>query len=56
MERKHDKPKGYIIGLYVEPEVYVIRDGKKVVVARYENDRGARWKRSTSSSACSTQS
>ena len=34
-----NKPKGYIKGLRVDDEVYVIRNGRRVVVARYRNGR-----------------
>ena len=31
-----EKPKGWIKGIKVSDEVYVIRDGEKVVVAKYD--------------------
>ncbi len=41
MKATNEKPKGWIIGLEVSDEVWVVRDGKKVVVARYDK-RGRR--------------
>ena len=40
-----EKPKGWIKGVKVSDEVYVIRDGEKVVVAKYDGTR-LLWKES----------
>ena len=40
-------PKGYIIGVSVSDEVWVVRDGKKVVIERYKNGKKI-WDRRSS--------
>ena len=45
MKTKDEKSKGWIVGAKVSGEVFVRRDGEKVVVAKYDGTR-LLWKES----------
>ena len=43
MRHQRDQPKGWVAGLVVDNEVYVYRNGKRIVVERYDKEGRKIW-------------